>query len=410
MPFEDRLGEALRHTGDGFAPDDQGRLVDAGLARGRRRLARRRTAAVATGVLTLAVAGLGGAYADGLLAGSNDGTRHTAAAVGDAPVSGKQMTGLLTSLLPRGDTSKAQGRGAGGAGDSLSPSASVVFDDGQGAGLVSVQVSRVDPTSQASKALVTCPPKAYVHYDACTRTTLSDGSWFMVLQGYEYPDRREPTKDWRAVRLTGKGVLVDVQEWNAPAEKGSRVTRQNPPLSAARLKAVATSGKWLPVGERLDPVTAGPAPETPVSGAAIRKQFVALLPKDRHLRITDKGGSLSEFAYLVLDDGKGKSLVQINVQQHMGDVVPRGRTSTLPDGTRIGLEKAPGEKGGAGVVMWTADVVHPDGFRVVIAAFNTGTQHDPATRRDPALSLKELKKIALAPSWGDLHRPSAAVR
>ncbi len=411
MPFEDRLGEALRRTGDGFTHDNQDRLVETGLARGRRRLARRRTAVAASSVLTLVVAGLGGAYAGGLLRGDGGQNRPSVAApqplplTGDHPVSATQMIDNLTSLLPEGDISRERGRGTEGS-PPMSPTAWVVFDDGKGTGLVSAGVHRVDPESTLSKNQVTCPAHAYTNYDTCATKTLADGSRFMLLRGYEYHEPSKGPKCWQAVRLAPDGVLVSVQEWNSPAEKGEETTRKNPPLSAAQLTKVATAGKWLRVG-RGEAMPTPPSPsETDTrapSGGAIRKQLVALLPKDRHFGITEKGGDQSEFAYIVADDGKGKSLIQINVQQHMGDVVPRGQTSTLPDGTRIGLQKGPGEKGVVGAVMWTADIVHPDGFRVVISAFNTGGQHDPTTRSEPVLTVEEMKKIALDDSWRNLR-------
>jgi hypothetical protein len=420
MPFEDRLGEAVRHTGDSFAPDDQHRLVEAGVAHGRRRLARRRSAVAASGVLTLAVVGLGGAYAGGLVGdggGRGAGPHHPTVAApappsprvggdGSGEVSGQQMIELLTSLLPQGETTREQGRGSGGDARTMAPFASVVFDDGKGAGLVGVGVSRVNPEAHQSTDKVTCPGRAFTNYEACTTQTLSDGSRYMLLKGYEFHTPGKGPKLWKAVRLTPDGVLVEVNEWNAPAEKGKKTTRKNPPLSPARMKSVATSKKWLPVGKAQPMPVQPPADESDTraaSGEAIRKQLVALLPEGRHFEITEKGGSKSEFAYVVVDDGKGPSLIQINVQHHMSDVVPSGQTSTLPDGTRVGLEKAPGEKGGAGVVMWTADTVHPDGFRVVVSAFNTGAQHNPATRTDPALTLEELKQIALDDSWRTLQ-------
>jgi hypothetical protein len=35
----------------------------------------------------------------------------------------------------------------------------------------------------------------------------------------------------------------------------------------------------------------------------------------------------------------------------------------------------------------------------VISAFNSGAQDTPATRTTPALTLKQLREIALSPSW-----------
>ncbi|MCW7991173.1 hypothetical protein XF35_39695, partial [Streptomyces platensis subsp. clarensis] len=44
--FEDELGAVLRATGEGFVAEDRRELATGGLARGRRRLLRRRVATV----------------------------------------------------------------------------------------------------------------------------------------------------------------------------------------------------------------------------------------------------------------------------------------------------------------------------------------------------------------------------
>uniref|UniRef100_A0AAU2V961 LigA protein n=1 Tax=Streptomyces sp. NBC_00003 TaxID=2903608 RepID=A0AAU2V961_9ACTN len=421
MPFEDRLGEAMRHTGDSFELGDRRGLVESGLVRGRRRLARRRTAAVTGSVLALATVGFGGAYAAGLVGGEGGGSSVAAPpkpSPTDGPIGGEKKVALFKSLLPPGTVTEEQGSGPGdpeasgkpGASDkpggSSKASVSGVFDDGNGPGLVALGVSRVDPAAESSREQVACPAKAFVDYDSCQTEQRADGSRYMLLQGYEYPDRREATKNWRAVLLTPKGILVDASEWNAPAEKGARVSRDTPPLTAGQLKALVISPKWLSVADALRAPqkadkSVGRGPGSGPSAEAVQKQLIALLPAGKGLKVGEKGGQ-DGYAFVVVDDGKGKSLVQINVQSGMSDVSPEGTTSTLPDGTVVGLAKKPGEKSGAGVVMWIADTVRPDGFRVVISAFNTGNQNKAATRAEPALTLNELKAIALDPRWATL--------
>ncbi|MFD7132736.1 hypothetical protein [Streptomyces sp. NPDC059894] len=77
-------------------------------------------------------------------------------------------------------------------------------------------------------------------------------------------------------------------------------------------------------------------------------------------------------------------------------------SGTLPDGTLVTTRREPGEKGGAGVVMWSVDTMREDGVRVVISAFNSGSQETAATRTDPALTLARLREIALSPKWPEL--------
>ncbi|MFG3284238.1 hypothetical protein [Streptomyces sp. NPDC048111] len=410
MPFEDRLGEAMRRTGDSFELGDRRDLVESGLVRGRRRLARRRTAAVTGSVLALATVGLGGAYAAGLV--GDEAAPSGASVAGPATpthpaggaVDGARMVELLKSLLPPGTVTGAQGRGPGdppnpdvpGAG---TPAVSAVFDDGKGAGAVALSVGRVDPADDAGGQQVVCPAKAFVDYDACTAEKLADGSRLMLLQGYEYPDRREPTKDWRAVLLSPQGALVDVSEWNAPAEKGAATTRESPPLTVAQLTALVTAPQWRTIAEGLDaPGKPKPPAGGQPSGTAVEKRLAALLPAGRGLKVVERGNQ-EGYAFVVVDDGRGRSLVQINVQPRMSDVSPRGSVSTLPDGTRVGVDQGAGEKGGAGVVQWTVDTVRADGLRVVVSAFNTGNQSRPATRTDPALTVGELRTLALDPGW-----------
>ncbi|MER6189351.1 hypothetical protein [Streptomyces cyaneofuscatus] len=107
--------------------------------------------------------------------------------------------------------------------------------------------------------------------------------------------------------------------------------------------------------------------------------LLKLLPEG--LTVGEKVDSEGEFASVV-DDGQGKTLVQINVQPDMRSVADGlyGDATTLPDGTLLATSQQPGEKGGAGVVSWTADTMRPDGLRVVVSAFNSAAQPTPATR------------------------------
>ncbi len=58
-----------------------------------------------------------------------------------------------------------------------------------------------------------------------------------------------------------------------------------------------------------------------------------------------------------------------------------------------------------GVVMWTVDTMRPgsDGFRVVISAFNNGAMHGEPTRETPALTMEQLREIALSEEWEELR-------
>ncbi|MFF9007419.1 hypothetical protein ACF087_16420 [Streptomyces goshikiensis] len=417
MPFEDELGNALRRAGDGFTTDGHA-LVEAGERRGRRLVARRRAAVVGGSVLTLAVVATGGAYTGGLFggAGGSGGPGRVDVAAppelsagptkaparggpssrtGSGAVSGAQLVSVLKELLPGGKVTDTE---ASGTGAPQGPSVRGVYDDGEGAAQIGVTLTRTDPDGRTTAGALECPDANTTDYEACATETLTDGSKVMVFQGYEYPDRREPTKLWRATLVTRQGFQVEVMEWNAPAEKGAKVSRPAPPLGPAQLKAFAASPLWHPaLGDLPAAPAEGPAPD-PV-GADARAVLESLVPKSG-ITVASKGGG-GDYAYLVLDDGKGASLVQVNVQEQMGAALGghMSGATTLPDGTKVLETKQPGEKGGKGVLWWSADTLRPDGRRVVVSAFNTGNQSKPATRKEPVLTMEQLRTIALDPKW-----------
>ncbi|MFF1416691.1 hypothetical protein [Streptomyces sp. NPDC058280] len=404
-PFEDELGEVLRRTGDLFEPIDRGELVDGAVARGRRRLARRRAAAVTGSVLALAAVGIGGAYGGGLLGASGDGESSVAAPTwsvtggADGVVTDKDMIGILERLVPVGELIDTQARGTHERGG---PSVSGVIDDGMGRAAVSVGLFRVSGAEATGQ--VTCPDKALVPYESCTGTTLADGSRLMIYQGYAYPGRPQDTRSRRAVLSTADGFLIDAHVYNAPMVRGSTPSRTDPPLDPQQLKELVTSDAWrrplsqlptTPPGEDRTGKEGGGAGI--VSGWDVRNALVSLLPSG--LKVSGEGYQ-EEYAYVVVDDGRGRSLVQINVQPGMSaDVIFGEDATTLPDRTKLKTEKGPGEKGGKGVVMWTVDTVRPDGLRVVISAFNSVTQHGVATRETPALTMEQLTSIATSERW-----------
>ncbi|ALC29186.1 hypothetical protein [Streptomyces sp. CFMR 7] len=162
-----------------------------------------------------------------------------------------------------------------------------------------------------------------------------------------------------------------------------------------------------PAGERSEePPSGGPvgSPAPPLDYALLMPTFLKLLPQG--VTVGEKVDSGGEFASVVVDDGQGRSLVQINVQRDMRDVADQlyGDVTTLPDGTLLATSQVPGEKGGKGVVWWTADTMRPDGMRVVVSAFNSGAQSTPATRPEPALTMKQLTALATSPEWLKLQQ------
>ncbi|MFC7826384.1 hypothetical protein [Streptomyces sp. NPDC057375] len=414
-PFEERLAAALRDTGDAFRAADRTALVDSGRNRGRRALTRRRTG-VLGGVAGVALIGVGGAML--LPSGGSDdreqssvASRATAGASASAaaePVSGDAILKSLKELLPAG---KFSGEDARGSGEKPGPYAQVVFDDGEGAAAISLGFGRVEPKGSEVGQLTQCPDQTFVPYDSCDSSRLDDGSTLRLLQGYEYPDRRVDTKLWSADLVTAEGQHVSVSEWNSSAQKGAPVTREEPPLSTEALKKLVTADVWRDVVAatplRPTPSAAAPEKERPpaVSGKDITETLVGLLPAG--LDVVKKGGQDTEYSYVVVDDGRGASLVQVNVQHGMDDVAGQLYASgeTLSDGTRVATRQGVGDDRVPGVLMWTVDTMRPgdDGFRVVISEFNNGSAHGRPTREAPALTMDQLREIALSEEWDKLR-------
>ncbi|MFG2293521.1 hypothetical protein [Streptomyces sp. NPDC048603] len=422
MPFEDDLGEALRRTGDGF-PVDQRVLVDGGELRGRRMVARRRAAVVTGTVLAMAVVGTVGAYSGGLFGGGsgNGGADEVNVAAppsasgsrtgkdafdpkddpyaGTGAVTAEQMIATFKALLPEGGTrlTAPEARGT-----DAPPMVTGIYDDGKGRAAISLGLSRTDPNGGPAEQLVNCPSKSQLDYQTCTTEKLADGSRLLLFQGYEFPDRRVDTKVWRATLITPQGFVVDASEWNSPAEKGAPVSRSLPPLTLAQMKALVTSDTWHPALNDL-PAAKPDKPVPPMAGPVALDVLQDLAPK-YGAQLVDKGGE-GNYAFVVLDDGKGKSLVQVNAQageisaDELARMFSGPGVTVLPDGTKVKTEQRPGEKGGKNVAWWTVDTLRTGGKRVVVSAFNSGSQNAPATRKEPVLTMDQLKEIALSPKW-----------
>ncbi|WP_405821611.1 hypothetical protein OG241_36665 [Streptomyces sp. NBC_01390] len=421
--FEDRLGAALRNAGGAFDAD-RAALVAGGETRGRRLRTRRRTAVV-SGAAAIALVGVGGALitpwggdgsgqrsvgAAGTTVGPGDATgTPTGASTGTATspaVSGDQLLDIFKGLLPEGKLSEVDARGTD---SKQGPAVYAVFDDGKGAGALSLGFGRVAPGSDRARQATTCPDTAFVPYDDCARSTLPGGSVLMILKGYQYADRRVDTKLWEAVLVTPDGGQLTMSEWNAAAEKDVPISRPEPPLSSGQLKTFVTDPAWLravnALPEASQPQESPGAPPEMEKGALLTT-LTGLLPQGLH--VFRKGPEESGYGYVVVDDGKGKSFVQINVQPNMKDVEDElfGEGSgavTLPDGVKVVVRQGAGDDKGKGLVMRTADAIWPDGLRVVVSAFNSASQITGPTRDNPALTLDQLKKIATDSKWQQLQ-------
>lgn len=398
-PFEDRVAAELRDVGGRFSTDPHA-LTAAGLSRGRR-LRLRRRAAVVGGAASLALVGVGGAL---LLPGDgSDPQKSSVASTPSAsssvpPVSDQELISTLEELLGHGKFTEQSGTGTSA---KWGPAAQLVWDDGNGGSAVSVSLRRVTPGSEQARAVTECPDKALTPYDSCKTSRLDNGSLLTVFQGFVYADKREDTKRWTADLVTPKGEHVSVSEFNAEAEKGAPTTRPEPPLNAQQLKELVSAPQWLSVIAAIPSEPgSGAEPEEPLPVTDIRKTLVDLLPDG--LDPVSRGGDESGWGYVVVDDGKGKSMVEINVQPNMGDLIGESffeGAKDVGDGTMLVTREDAGDKDVSGAVRWTVDTIRTDGLRVVVSALNAGGPHDSPSRAKPALTMEQLEKIALSPKW-----------
>ncbi|MFF7359853.1 hypothetical protein [Streptomyces sp. NPDC008125] len=464
MPFEDDLSGELRRAGNSFEIPDRTALLDGAVGIGRRGVRRRRFAAVTGGAFALALVALGGGLATGLVGGAGAGTELASGTKTVTPgaggedsgrktghgVSGTEMVKTLTALLPGGKVSQGAGVGTeagwapmkvhvanalgGTAGVTLTGAkASVVYDDGDGPVTVTASLyptkwlvpgtggnttdhlclSGSDGAGDAPAGVVWAfdeidAPPAHAP-DGTTGTQSDEGC-------PSTPSSSEPRADGLAgnrFRVTKDEVTLDVRVYSGVLGGSAVPARTTPPVDGAELTALARSDRWETLIPRLRAeadVAAGPSPSSTPSRApeldysALMPTLLKLLPHDVTVvrKQHDEG---SEYAELVVDDGKGQSLVGINVQRDMRDVAGDlyGSAETLPGGALLTVRQAPGEKGGQGIVQWTADLMYPDGMRVVVMAFNADRQDGTATRTEPALSVAELKALVTSPKWRKLQ-------
>lgn len=384
MPFEDNLGEALRRTGDTFGTNLQG-LAEAGLTRGRRTLWRRRAAAVTASVVLLGVMGAGGVYT-GVF---DDGERANVAAP-----DGRGALGILRKLLPEGKVSQERP----GKGSEPYSHGSLVYDDGKGAAAISVSLGRTDSPLASMASLASCAvgPDGTGRWGpngTCTTKKFEDGSDLLLTQGHESPYRDKDTKSWSARLIKADGSVITVTEWNAPAQKGAKVTRANPPLTQKQLTDLVTAKDWR---SQLDafPRRGGGAHDADApTSSEIVNTLTPLLPSGLTSFGGLRGTSPTDYASLGVNDGKGEARIEVNVDH---------RGTNNGDQVRLEERQGPYPWSDKGTLHRSVTAVRPGGFRVVVTAYNAGQPFGEATRATPPLTMKQLTAIATSQEWDKL--------
>lgn len=415
--FDQLFPGALQAAGDLFPGPPPG-LVERGVSRGRR-MRRARVARTSAVAVSLALIAAGGAVAGSHVfrgataqtASSPTPPAKTSASAGPsaaAGVSSQWMISTLEGLLPPGGTfTEASGRGTEPQlSGSVAAYASVVYHSQGGISGIDVSLSRFAAgTSVTSTDYSSCPSTIESPYSVCGTQTLPDGSLLVVDKGFTRPQYDTGQRSWSVVLIRTDGAMIQATEFGGGAEKGT-TSPVDPVLSTDQLTAIARSASWQPALALIKPpARATASPPGVMAQAEVMSTLTSLLP--RGLTLSNRSGQ-DGFAELVVDDGHGRTAVELNVQHLAGlsmtcpSPATQGSTcsaTTLPDGTREVVDQGPSDSGDAAVTQWTVDTLRPTGLRVVVFEFDSASASGPVTRAAPALTIAQLQQIATSALW-----------
>ncbi|WP_225824379.1 hypothetical protein [Streptomyces naphthomycinicus] len=414
--FEPLMTRTLGSAADAFPPHSAD-LVRRSVARGRRmrllaatRIAGTAVAVAAVGGTLTAMGAFGGHGAgapDQLRAGAPGGSSGQPSSRVPSPVSGEDMIRTLKSLLPSGGTvSAATGRASQAGPPVVWPTAKLTYSTPKGSSGIDITLARLEPGAPGEqRGQSGCLPVEVRPYDKCTTRKLPGGAVLDTTESFTYPSSDTGQKRWYVVLTTADGVQLTAQEFGGGDEKGSSGAA-DPQLSLAQLTSIVRSPAWKEAADALPAPEGAPAgtPSTGrkhVSGARINEVVASHLPGGGKTSGLNAGDGLVQ---LVHDDGRGRSMVEVDAQYgmtddlagHMGCAGVRGHceATELSDGTRVKKVQGPSEKGGEAQV-WLVDVLYPDGRRVAARSVNSYAESAPVTRPRPVLSMAELESIAL---------------
>ncbi|MEW1831717.1 hypothetical protein [Streptomyces sp. NPDC088196] len=364
---------------------------------------RRRWATVAAGAVGIALVGVAGTLLDPWGDGA-PGARDSPATPTSVPTSRADLAATLKALLPEGRVTEQEEMGT-----ENGPDAEVVYDDGRGPAAIGIDLTSLEPGVQAEMS-IGCPDPTQTESHRCVTSELPGKARVTLLKRYAFPDdRRLDTKVWSAALLTPSGQYVSVTEWNSTARSGAPITRAEPPLSGAQLKKLVTAEVWRRAvhpyaeGRRQDwPAPPPPSADAGLTGGGVLSTLVPLLPKNVHVLYDDP-----DYPCVFVNAGRTTDMAAIDSVVRVGirhitpaaaDGLYGADAETLPDGTRVVTGQEPGDKGVAASALWTVDTLRTDGLRVVISAYNPGHRGTPRLPT-PALTMEQLREIALSPQW-----------
>lgn len=414
--FERRLPAAMGDALEGLRPPPD--LAQRGAARGRRMRRARAAGIGGVAAATALVAAAGTLLAGGAsrpVAGHGATERidpaastvHTPAA--PPRVSPGQVLRALESLLPHGGT--VSGASAS-APDGYQ--AQLTWKGPRGTSGIDISIQRMDSPDQSYG----CLPVQVRPYDQCHRRTLADGSVLTTTRSFTYPSNNTGQRRWYVALVTPSHAQLFLEEFGGGGEKSS-TSSADPALSMDQLTSMVTSPAWKPALTSLAGRAGGTthrgipsaAAVTPArSDAALASVLASLLPRGGTLSDTNAGPGLVQLSY---NDGKGRSMVEVDVQDGMAEALQgwfscsrphQGSCTvrTLADGTEVKRTEGPDEKTG-GTVVRAVDMLRPDGRRVLVMSVNSYAQGGPVTRPEPALTLDQMETIALSPRWQTAH-------
>ncbi|GGU30014.1 hypothetical protein [Streptomyces lavendofoliae] len=390
MPFEDELGKALHNTGGTFHVDQRA-LVAGGLARGRKKLARRRAALVTGSALTVALVAAGGLYAV-RTPERPVADRATEVAKTDAyrhfEVTAEQMEHILENGMERSGIARTSPRveGSGSTGPATPAKASMTFGDGWGEAIVTVSVRRVDPADPGLRKLLVCPPEKGSPYEECTN---QPGD--RAVKGYTEAGKAGGVKKWAVTMVSPNGYLIELATQNVQVSGSVSPKGRNPRMSPGKLRHLGmfVDASLTPAGEpnAFGTVEPGAAAEP----GDILPILKSLLPE--RLTVYSEGGTGAD-GHVVVSDGKG-GMTYIEAVRVAGD--KDFWSETLPDGTKVGTQRVPAQR--PGVVRWRADALRVNGLRMAVSAYNAPTPTSAKRGAEPLITMGELKAIALSRTW-----------